>query len=118
MDLAQRDLNGSFDGDLDEHAAGTVEEDGERDVGVLGSRIRALRNASRHCFEAHSGLVVPRVINFMLRWGTVIGTAMAAPNSSAGAAEEELLSAGNGDDEMNDRNADGLVGFTHLADQR
>ncbi len=78
-----------FDGDLDEHAAGTVEEDGERDVGVLGSRIRALRNASRHCFEAHSGLVVPRVINFMLRWGTVIGTAMAAPNSSAGAAEEE-----------------------------
>ena len=37
---------------------------------------------------------------------------------AAGAAEEELLSAGNGDDEMNDRNADGLVGFTHLADQR
>lgn len=34
------------------------------------SAIPARRHAAKHCFEAHSGLVTPRLVNFLLRHGT------------------------------------------------
>jgi len=56
------------------------------------SALPALRSAARHCFEAHSGLVAPRVVNFLLRHGT--------PSNEPGGFNRVRQAADNADGEV------------------